>query len=111
MPVPKRKTSKARRDQRCAGINKFDYSSTNCVTCGAGISQHSVCTVCGFYKGEKIIRTKEDRQKDRDLRKEAKSKGSEQEAEDLKQAQELAKEAKAEKAVAKKIASGKDTKD
>ena len=61
MPVPKRKRSRARRDSRHA--NKFIKTKTfaECSNCQEAILPHVVCTKCGFYKGEKIMRTKLDR--------------------------------------------------
>jgi large subunit ribosomal protein L32 len=97
MPVPKRKTSKSRRDKRSAGKRKVDYSSTKCVTCGAGMMQHTVCSSCGFYKGEKILRTKDERSKDREIRRIAKEKGTEQLAEEKVQVKNIAKQAAAKK--------------
>lgn len=61
MPVPKRKRSRARRDSRFA--NKFIKTKAfaECANCQDVIVPHTVCTKCGFYKGEKIMKTKLDR--------------------------------------------------
>lgn len=83
MPVPKRKTSKSRRDKRSAnkGI-KFSLPSV-CQTCQASVGSHQVCQECGYYKGVKVIRTKTDRMHERGQarnEKEAKKQGTEQPA-------------------------------
>ena len=61
MPVPKRKTSKRRRDQRhsCKFIRPQAFSG--CSECGVPGVGHQVCASCGFYKGKKVMVTKLDR--------------------------------------------------
>jgi len=61
MPVPKRKTSKRRRDQRqsCKFIRPQAFAS--CTNCTEPVSGHTVCGSCGFYKGRKVLVTKMDR--------------------------------------------------
>ncbi len=61
MPVPKRRTSRARRDQRAAGKKAVILNYALCPTCGAPVSGHHVCKECGHYKGVKVLRTKTDR--------------------------------------------------
>ncbi len=75
MPVPKRKTSKARRDKRSAG-KRVDrsLSSARCQTCQASVAPHCVCLNCGYYKGNKILRTKLERAGERQLKQKAKRK-------------------------------------
>ena len=65
MPVPKRKTSKSRRDKRSANDGIKRAGLNKCQTCGKPISTHQVCQECGYYKGKKILRTKEERMKTR----------------------------------------------
>ena len=56
MAVPKRKTSKARRDSRRASTWKLDAPNmTKCPKCGEMVLAHRVCPNCGSYKGEEII--------------------------------------------------------
>lgn len=75
MPVPKRKTSKARRDKRSAGKDiDRNITSGRCQTCQACTEPHTVCKYCGYYKGNKLIRTKLERSTDRLLKKQAKNK-------------------------------------
>ncbi len=60
MAVPKRKTSKARRDLRRSSVWKLDAPAlTKCNQCGELITPHRVCDSCGYYKGSQIV-TKED---------------------------------------------------
>lgn len=75
MPVPKRKTSKRRRDQRSAGKHvDRSLASGRCQTCQACTPQHSVCKECGYYKGEKILRSKLERAAQRQLKQNEKNK-------------------------------------
>ena len=61
MPVPKRKTSKQRRNLRNAskGVKKRVFSE--CKNCEDPIRPHAACVGCGFYKGVKVMDTKADR--------------------------------------------------
>lgn len=65
MPVPKGKSSKSRRDRRTANVQATVLSISSCQTCQADVLPHQVCFECGYYKGEKVIRTKTDRMHDR----------------------------------------------
>lgn len=56
MAVPKRKTSKARRDKRRASTTKIDAPNLiDCPNCQAKTVSHRVCPACGFYKGKEVI--------------------------------------------------------
>ena len=56
MAVPKRKTSKARRDKRRSNVWKLSLPSlAKCPQCGAFNLSHRVCKKCGYYKGEEIV--------------------------------------------------------
>ncbi|MFA5658829.1 MAG: 50S ribosomal protein L32 [Oscillospiraceae bacterium] len=56
MAVPKRKTSKARRDKRRSAVWKLDAPALSvCTNCGSLTVPHKVCKACGFYKGVKVI--------------------------------------------------------
>lgn len=61
MPVPKRKTSKARRDQRQSSKFIRPQSFAGCSNCESPILPHNVCKDCGFYKGKKVLVTKIER--------------------------------------------------
>ena len=57
MAVPKRKTSKARRDKRRSAVWKLDAPAmSKCDNCGAIKAPHKVCKNCGFYKGVEVIK-------------------------------------------------------
>ncbi len=56
MAVPKRKTSKARRDKRRSSVWKLNAPAlSRCTNCGQLTAPHKVCTTCGFYKGVQVI--------------------------------------------------------
>ena len=61
MPVPKRKTSKARRDQRQSTKFIRPQAITTCQNCEAPLNSHVACATCGLYKGRKVLRTKIER--------------------------------------------------
>lgn len=55
MAVPKRKTSKARRDKRRSSVWKLDPPEmVKCPKCGEYNLTHRFCSNCGFY-GDKLI--------------------------------------------------------
>lgn len=59
MAVPKRKTSKARRDKRRNNVWKLkDPAFSVCPQCGALKVPHRVCKTCGTYKGRQVIAVK-----------------------------------------------------
>src|SRR4029078_12558579 len=54
MAVPKRKTSKSRRDKRRA-THKLEAPRVNtCPQCGSPKRAHRVCPTCGTYKGREV---------------------------------------------------------
>lgn len=61
MPVPKRKRSKRRRDQRFANKGMKVKAITKCAQCAKPIVPHAACKECGFYKGVKVLTTKGER--------------------------------------------------
>ena len=61
MPVPKRKTSKARRDQRQSTKFIRPKALVFCTNCTEPMNTHQACMRCGYYKGRKIFATKLDR--------------------------------------------------
>ena len=55
MAVPKRKTSRSRRDMRRANHDKVTAPNLMpCPRCTEPTLSHRVCPSCGFYKGVKI---------------------------------------------------------
>ena len=56
MAVPKRKTSKAKRDSRRASNAKLTVPNTvECPQCHEPKLPHRVCAACGYYKGSEVI--------------------------------------------------------
>ena len=66
MPVPKRKTSKSRRDMRSSTKFIRPQSVTSCKQCNEPNLPHQVCTECGYYKGRKVLATKSERETSRE---------------------------------------------
>ena len=60
MAVPKKKTSKARRDQRRAhhGIQPANLST--CPECGERKRPHHVCQSCGTYRDRQVVAVAEE---------------------------------------------------
>ena len=57
MAVPKRKSSKARRDKRRNNVWKLDAPALmKCPQCGELKLPHQVCGSCGYYKGREVIK-------------------------------------------------------
>lgn len=60
MAVPKRKTSKARRDKRRSSHWKLDAPNiVECPKCGAYRLSHRVCKACGTYNGREVMKVAE----------------------------------------------------
>ncbi|MDR0853768.1 MAG: 50S ribosomal protein L32 [Clostridiales Family XIII bacterium] len=56
MAVPKRKTSKAKRDSRRApNMRKTAPALSTCPHCHSVKMPHRVCPVCGYYDGKQIV--------------------------------------------------------
>lgn len=56
MAVPKKRTSRARRDQRRAhDAIKFSAATELCPSCGEPKLRHRVCLACGTYRGKQVF--------------------------------------------------------
>jgi large subunit ribosomal protein L32 len=55
MAVPKRKTSKSRRDKRRSHDALSTPATSTGPQCGAPKAPHRVCGSCGSYKGRTIV--------------------------------------------------------
>ncbi len=56
MAVPKRKTSKARRDKRRNSHWKLALPGiVKCTKCGEAVLSHRMCKACGTYKGRQVV--------------------------------------------------------
>ncbi|MCP1336070.1 MAG: 50S ribosomal protein L32 [Alphaproteobacteria bacterium] len=55
MAVPKRKVSRAKRDQRRAHDAISAGAHNECPNCGELKRPHHVCPSCGYYKGREVV--------------------------------------------------------
>lgn len=56
MAVPKRKTSKARRDKRRSANSKLTKPTiVKCPQCHEPKLPHRVCGSCGYYKNKEVV--------------------------------------------------------
>jgi large subunit ribosomal protein L32 len=57
MGVPKKRTSKMRRDSRRAANNKLGavVQVIQCAKCKEPVLPHRACTACGYYKGREVV--------------------------------------------------------
>ena len=58
MPVPKKRRSHARTRQHHAAWKIEEKNLISCKNCGEANLSHTVCSVCGFYDGKKVMVTK-----------------------------------------------------
>ena len=57
MAVPKRRTSRMKRDQRRANHDKVSAPNvTYCSNCGEAALPHRACSACGFYRGRQVTK-------------------------------------------------------
>lgn len=57
MAVPKRKSSKARKNKRRSNVWKLKAPAfSKCSHCGALKAPHKVCGNCGYYNDKEIIK-------------------------------------------------------
>lgn len=57
MAVPKRRTSKSRRDKRRAHHALSAPAHSTCPQCGEPRIPHRVCAHCGFYRDRTVLQT------------------------------------------------------
>ena len=56
MAVPKRRVSKARRDNRRSNVWRMNAPELQkCPNCGEYKRTHRVCANCGYYNGRQVI--------------------------------------------------------
>lgn len=56
MAVPKRRTSRSKRDQRRANHDRINVPAFGrCSNCGENTQPHRVCAACGQYAGVQVI--------------------------------------------------------
>ena len=57
MAVPKRKSSKARKNKRRSNVGKLETPAlSKGPQCGELKAPHQVCGNCGYYKGREVIK-------------------------------------------------------
>lgn len=59
MAVPKNRTGKSKQGHRRSNWKASKVEVTTCQNCGSLVPTHTVCTVCGTYKG-KVVSIKAD---------------------------------------------------
>jgi large subunit ribosomal protein L32 len=59
MALPKRKTSKSRRDKRRTHQKVSAPTLSTCPECGEAVKPHHACPSCGSYKGRTVIESTE----------------------------------------------------
>jgi len=59
MPVPKKRTSRAKRGSRRAHDSLSAPAVASCPECGGAVAPHRVCPECGRFKGEEVISVEE----------------------------------------------------
>lgn len=55
MAVPKKKTSKSKRNMRRAHDSIKSMGHTECPNCGELKLPHHMCNKCGYYKGREVV--------------------------------------------------------
>lgn len=60
MPVPKRRTSKARKRARRAHHALTPIQTVICRQCGHATLPHAVCSNCGWYRGRQVLVVEEE---------------------------------------------------
>ncbi len=63
MPVPKRKTSKSKRDKRRTHDKLTPVNIVECSRCHSKKIAHRVCLNCGYYDNVKVLKTDEKEKK------------------------------------------------
>lgn len=60
MAVPKRKTSKARRDKRRNNLWKISAPTiVKCPRCGEYKRSHRLCAACGYYGDRQVVKVED----------------------------------------------------
>ncbi len=60
MAVPKRRTSRSRKNKRRAHDAIGTPARSTCSQCGEPKLPHRVCANCGTYRGREVVQTEED---------------------------------------------------
>lgn len=60
MAVPKKKTSKSRRDMRRSHHHLASINTSECTNCGLQKLPHHICQGCGHYNGRQVLKIKKE---------------------------------------------------
>lgn len=61
MAVPKRRTSRGKRNSRRANHDRITAPTVvRCPECGEPMRPHRVCGSCGHYKGREVVATEQE---------------------------------------------------
>ena len=58
MPEPKKRHSKGRRNRRRSHLALERIFLAKCINCSSPVKPHAICSVCGHYRGKKLIDVK-----------------------------------------------------
>ena len=64
MAVPKKKTSKSRRNMRRSHHHLASIGTAECSNCGLPKLPHHICQSCGHYNGRQVLKTKKEASSD-----------------------------------------------
>ncbi|MCB0322320.1 MAG: 50S ribosomal protein L32 [Bdellovibrionales bacterium] len=59
MQVPKRKTSKSKRNMRRSHHALTPGRTHSCPNCGGSVKSHHVCLSCGQYRGRQLLQVEQ----------------------------------------------------
>lgn len=65
MAVPKRRVSKTRRDKRRTHDNLTPVTVSTCSRCKSPVLPHRACKACGYYNGNKVMKTADEIREER----------------------------------------------
>ncbi len=60
MGLPKRKTSKSKRNQRRSHDALTPPQWLSCSQCGEPVLPHRICAACGYYRGRQVLTVTEE---------------------------------------------------
>ena len=109
MAVPKKRTGHSAQGKRRANWKATKPETTVCSNCGQPVLAHTVCTACGYYKGEPV-RLKDKAEAVKEVKKPAKKAKKEAPVEEAPKAAEAVVEAEVVEEAPKKTTRKKATK-
>lgn len=109
MAVPKKRTGKSAQAKRRANWKATKPETTVCSNCGQPVLAHTVCTACGYYKGQPVS-LKDKAEAVKEVKKPAKKAKAEAPAEEAPKAEEAVAEAETAEEAPKKTTRKRTTK-